>query len=118
MRLYMEQRIDIKRAETIAVCIAAQKCTQTRSNVVIHTDNKLIAHNCDRRVVQNNIEAEICMRVRWQHGFATRIVWHASTEVRQRDAHNAAGEASAGIGTRIVVGNIKTKETERGKRLE
>lgn len=32
------------------------------------------------------------MRVRWQHGFATRIVWHGRTELRQRDAHNAADD--------------------------
>lgn len=49
VRLYMEDRMDIKRTKTIAVCIAAQKYMQTRSNVVIHTENRLIAHNYDRR---------------------------------------------------------------------
>lgn len=63
------------------------------------------AHNYERRIVHNNIEAEIweAMRVRWPNGCATIILWHRRTEPIQREAHNTAGEASVGIGTRIEV---------------
>lgn len=59
---------------------------------MLYTDNKMIEGNFDNCRVQNNIEAEMWEGMR--HKWATRIVWHRRTELRQREAYNAAGEAS------------------------
>lgn len=59
VRLYLDTRLDVIRAEAIAVAIAIQKCKNMRCNVLIHTDNKKIADNFAKRKVQNNIGAEM-----------------------------------------------------------
>lgn len=101
--LFLTERMEIKRTETLAVCVAIHKCRRMRCSAVIHTDNRVIGNNFVRRIVQNSIEAEMweAMRTRWVKGFDTRVVWHRRLEAMQREVHKAASEASAGLGERV-----------------
>lgn len=105
MRFYLDKKLDILQAEHLAVAIAAQKCINLTCNAIIYTDNKNVAMNYARKKVTSNVEGDTweVLRRRATRGYSTRVAWLQRTEPAQREAHNAAGEAAVGLGTRLTL---------------